>query len=303
MRTFVNIQVLRFCVELVHSRPMKRVLSIITVSYGQAAQVEKLLESLKNFPPSVSWELVVVDNDSRTRQNYEFLKNEKNAYLIKLARNIGFGRGNEEGLKFSTGEIIAFINPDIELQEKTLDTLLGEIDAGIVVPRLENKKGELLESTWNFPTVLGTIRRRIWKGRTVKKNNKQTKEVEWAQGSFLVMRRDFFEKLGGFDHRFFLFFEDTDLCRRVWKAGKKVVQIPSARAFHTEHRLSGGHILTAIFKKTFWIHISSAMKYFWKYRKGKANLPPSPPPRRGRNIPPPLAPLCKGRCPKDREVF
>jgi len=253
---------------------MKALLSIITVSYGQATQVEKLLESLKKFPPSVPWELIVVDNNSPVgtphgmslQKEYAFLKTEKNAHLIALSKNIGFGRGNEEGLKFSSGEIIAFINPDIELQEKTLDTLLKEVDAGIVVPVLETKKGILLENTWaDFPTFWGLLRRRV----SGKKNvvlPKGTKSIAWAQGSFLVMRRNLFEKIGGFDHRFFLFFEDTDLCRKVQNAGKKVMQIPSARAFHTEHRLSGGHICTAIFKRTFWIHFSSAMKYFWKYR-------------------------------------
>jgi len=254
---------------------MKPILSIITVSYGQAREVNALLKSLKKFPPADTWELIVVDNNSPRSQNYDFLSSEKNTHLIQLNQNIGFGKGNEEAVRFAQGKILAFVNPDIEIQKGTLDELLQVLrtkkEAGITVPLLETKKGKILENTWNFPTFWSLLRRRIWKPTTdiLEINNKKEIFVDWAQGSFLVLRKDFFELLGGFDHRFFLFFEDTDLCRRALEKNKKVVLVPTSRAYHTEHRLSGGHIFTAIFKRTFWIHLSSAVKYFWKYRNKK----------------------------------
>ncbi len=250
------------------------ILSIVTVSFGHETQVRKLWESLQKFPPSKAWELVVVDNNSPAlaRNAYTFLQTDPHAHLIRLKKNVGFGRGNEEGVRFAQGEFLAFVNPDIEVQQRCFDSLLSALEKdkniGIAVPVLETKDKKFLENTWDFPTFWGLVGRRVWKKR-MPQPRENPKEVHWAQGSFLVMRKDFFEKLGGFDPRFFLFFEDTDLCRRVWEAGKKVVQIPTARAFHTEYRLSGGHIFTAIFKRTFWIHLSSAVKYFWKYRKNK----------------------------------
>lgn len=249
---------------------MKSILSIITVSYGQAQQVRALLQSLKKFPPSVAWELLVVDNHSPKPQQYDFLKSEKNTHLIELHHNIGFGKGNEEAVRFAQGNILAFINPDVEVQKNCLDELLTalkkEKNIGITAPVLCTKDGRPLENTWDFPTFWGLLRRRLWKSPEIQKHNQENiKDVDWAQGSFLVMQKDFFCALG-FDHRFFLFFEDTDLCRRTWRKKKKVVQVPTARAYHTEHRLSGGHILTALFKRTFWIHLGSACKYFWKYR-------------------------------------
>jgi GT2 family glycosyltransferase len=80
------------------------------------------------------------------------------------------------------------------------------------------------------------------------------------------MRKDLFEKLGGFDERFFLFFEDTDLCRRIKNAGFEVWYCPDSVFTHTKKRLSesdwpGGWL----FKKAFWIHVWSALKYFRKY--------------------------------------
>ena len=88
------------------------------------------------------------------------------------------------------------------------------------------------------------------------------------------MRKSFFEQdLMGFDDRFFLFFEDMDLCRRCWELRKRVVKVKSAEAFHGSDRLSGGGFFTAIRKRTFWIHLQSALKYFWKYKfRGKPEV-------------------------------
>jgi len=169
---------------------MKPILSIITVSYGQAREVNALLKSLKKFPPADTWELIVVDNNSPRSQNYDFLSSEKNTHLIQLNQNIGFGKGNEEAVRFAQGKILAFVNPDIEIQKGTLDELLQVLrtkkEAGITVPLLETKKGKILENTWNFPTFWSLLRRRIWKPTTdiLEINNKKEIFVDWAQGSF-----------------------------------------------------------------------------------------------------------------------
>ncbi len=247
-------------------------ISLITVSFNGSKEIHDLLNSLKKNPPKESWELVVVDNNSPLKQNYSFLVEEINVHLIELNNNLGFGGGNAEGVRFSRGEYLGFINPDIEVRKNCLDELLRALqkdtETGIVCPLLTSKSNNILENTWDFPTFWQLLKRRLFSGRKPSIPEKNT-SVPWAQGSFLVMKKSLFTSLGGFDPRFFLFFEDTDLCRKCWKNGKKVVQIPSAKAFHTEHRLSGGNIFRALFKKTFWIHFVSMMKYFWKYRGKK----------------------------------
>jgi GT2 family glycosyltransferase len=72
--------------------------------------------------------------------------------------------------------------------------------------------------------------------------------------------------LNGFDDRFFLFLEDTDLCRRTWDAGYRVLQVPTVNAFHEQKRLSGEGLFASMRKKTFWIHVLSVLKYFWKWK-------------------------------------
>ena len=97
---------------------------------------------------------------------------------------------------------------------------------------------------------------------------KGVRETDWAQGSFWVLRRELFERMHGFDERFFLFLEDTDFCRRVWHEGLQVLQVCEAIAGHSPNRLSGGNVFKALLRKTFWIHLVSAVRYFWKW-KGK----------------------------------
>jgi GT2 family glycosyltransferase len=247
-------------------------ISIITVNFGSAQKVKALWKSLQQFPPHKSWEFIVVDNHSQRNEGEElrtFLKDFENAHVITLSQNMGFGVGNEEGIRFSKGSIIAIVNPDIEIQSGTFENLLEVLKmekVGIVTPMLEARDGNPLPNTWYFPSVWNLLKRRLFKPESVSISQEVT-PVAWAQGSFLVMKKSFFrETLGGFDHRFFLFLEDTDLCRRSWEAGYRVLQVPKARAFHGDKRLSGKGIFQSLKKKTFWIHILSAVKYFWKYR-------------------------------------
>ncbi len=250
-------------------------ISIITVNFGSAKKVKALWNSLQQFSPSRSWEFIVVDNHSARNEGGEleaFLKDFDNAHVIKLARNTGFGVGNEEGIKFAKGDIIAIVNPDIEVQGGTFDELLQvlqEEKVGIVTPIMQTHSGDPLPNTWDFPSPWKLLQRRLFRKKETVMVQKNT-PVAWAQGSFLMMKKSFFaDVLHGFDHRYFLFLEDTDLCRRTWEAGYRVLQVPSAKAFHGDKRLSGKGIWYSLGKKTFWIHILSALKYFWKYRGKK----------------------------------
>jgi GT2 family glycosyltransferase len=96
-----------------------------------------------------------------------------------------------------------------------------------------------------------------------------TQDVDLITGAAIMMPRAVFEKVGGFDPRYFLFMEDFDLCRSVKKAGYRVVYYPEAQVNHYHKRLSQGSIFTLVRKKVFWNHVTSAIKYFWKWKKDK----------------------------------
>ena len=91
-------------------------------------------------------------------------------------------------------------------------------------------------------------------------------DVDWLVGACLLIPRQIFQSLGGFDPRFFLFFEDIDLCRRIKSLGKRVLYVPGVKVLDRRNRLSGSSIFSLLTKKTTWIHVASAVKYFWKWR-------------------------------------
>jgi GT2 family glycosyltransferase len=250
-------------------------LSLLTVNFGSIDRIKALWKSLKTFPPAEKWEWIIVDNPTKADGNGNLLEKlfqkEDHIHVIQLSSNLGYGGGNAEGVRFCRGEFLAILNPDTLVTKNIFSTLLStlkkEKKAGIVVPVLKTHDGKVLENCRKFPSLFGLIKRRLFCSQILPTTpTGNVKEINWAQGSFWVLRRDLFENLEGFDSRFFLFLEDTDFCRRVWKRGLRVLQVPAAIAEHSPNRLSGGNLFSSLFRRTFWIHISSAVKYFWKWR-------------------------------------
>lgn len=255
--------------------------SVVTVNYGTADNIFLLWQSLKEHV-TLNFEFIIVDNASPNgdlEKLEAFFASEKQVHVIGLQQNLGFGGGYREGVRFVTGNYIAIVNPDIQVEAGCFETLLAVIEVnekvGLLAPRLLNPDGSMQQNARRFPSPWVMFGRRLfgkfsWAYDSDKSwydvSQTQPIAVDWVQGSFMFMRTQFFKvDLGGFDERFFLFLEDTDLCRRVWMSGKKVWLVPLARARHGVDRLSGGNFFQAVRKKTFWIHVSSAFKYFFKY--------------------------------------
>ncbi|MBI5412580.1 glycosyltransferase family 2 protein [Candidatus Peregrinibacteria bacterium] len=231
-------------------------------------------------------EVIVVDNNSRSPE-WQPLKEKWSKFgiqFIESAKNIGFGQGNELGIRQSAGEYVLIMNPDVEVREGAIETMIRYMDThrdvGIVGPQLIYPNGIVQNSYRAFPIPTDLIiKRSITLGKKhffenqvreylmLDKDPNETDEVDWLVGACLLVRRKALDEVGSFDPRFFLFFEDTDLCRRMWMKNWRVIYLPVAKAtHHKEERLSGNDILSSLGKKTFWIHIASAMKYFWKWR-------------------------------------
>lgn len=256
-------------------------ISIITINYGGSPQVKKLWTSLKTHAAELDYEFIVVDNASPNHDAavLETLFKNTPVHLIKLKKNLGFGGGYSEGIKFARGKYLAIINPDIQITPHCLEILiqqLSEKEVGLVAPKLLNPDQSPQQNARHFPTPWVMFGRRLsshfhwaYDSEDTWYKSKTPQAVDWVQGSFMCLKKEVFtDQLKGFDSRFFLFLEDTDLCRRLWQQKLRVLLIPPATAIHSEHRLSGGSFWQACRKKTFWIHLHSALKYFWKY-KGK----------------------------------
>lgn len=256
--------------------------SFVVVNYKMVDFLRHLLQCIQDAPPKFLYEFFLVDNDSRdgieevVRASFPWVK------LILSPKNIGLGAGANLAIAQAKGEYIMFLNPDLRIGPGELDAWVKWMDTrpdvGVSGPRLLNTDGTDQESCYRFPDPLIPVLRRTPLGKTAWGKRKideyrmegldRTKEheLDWVLGAAMLIRRDVMEQIGRFDERFFLYFEDADVCRRTWLLGKRVAYTPVARVMHYYQRQSQA--------KTFWqamrnpvtrIHIASGFKYFWKY--------------------------------------
>ncbi len=261
-------------------------LSVIIVNYNHKhfprLAVEALEKSKVNFP----FEIIVFDNASHDLESLNFLDkahNEKRITLVRSPMNIGFGKGNNIGAEISNGQYLFFHNPDLTVEKDTLQKMVDYIekhpDIGVLGPKLSDKNGRVEPSSRRnmhfmdlaiIRTPLKKIplfKKRVFNYLMADVDRNITRDVDLITGAAMLIPRVVFEQVKGFDPKYFLFMEDFDLCREIKKAGYRIVYYADAIAIHFPKRLSQGSLYKIIFKKVFWLHVASAFKYFWKWRK------------------------------------
>lgn len=262
-------------------------LSIIIVNYKSKKKLENCLGSIYNSDLSfINYEVIVIENDSG--DDLGDLKNKYNFDLIISERNLGMGEGNNLGIKKAKAKYVLVLNPDTVINAKAIKTLLSRLssedDIGLIGPKLVYPDGSLQYSCSRFPTFFMPILRRTFLGDYFKKSrdsfmmhdfdHEHSIEVDWLMGSCLMFKKSWIKDDGSlyqvlFDKRYFMYFEDIDLCREIKRNGKQVIYEPRAVIIHDHARESAKHPwYIALFKdKITWIHISSWFKYFLKWSK------------------------------------
>lgn len=258
-------------------------LSVIIVNYKSLDKTRRCLSALSAADfTGISYETIVVDNASGDNVD-ELKKNFPHLKVIKNPLNSGMGEGNNLGIQNSFGDFLLILNPDTYLEKNAIQVMFRYLKnnprAGIAGPKLLNPDGSLQNSCLRFPKIHTPILRRTGLGKFFKKhlnnfimadfNHAEAKVVDWMMGSALMVKRAMLEKIGpAFDKRFFMFFEDTDLCRRAKKAGYQAIYLPEARGAHDHSRSSakGRWYLAPFTNKLARAHIASWFKYFWKWK-------------------------------------
>jgi GT2 family glycosyltransferase len=218
-------------------------LSVITVTWNSVKLIGEQIESVKNGCRNISFEEFVVDNASTDGTADLVSTKYPEVKLIRNDKNQGFGAPNNIAAKKSVGEFLLFLNPDMRVEEGSLDKMVewmrAHVDVGLASCRLVDENGILnadaqprrfpgvfdqlaiiLKLPHLFPSILNHY---MFKGFDADKEQ----EVDSVRGSFMIMRRDVFQKLGfAFDPRYFIWFEDVDTCREVKRLGFKVMHTP-----------------------------------------------------------------------------
>jgi len=258
-------------------------LSVIIVNYQSLAKTQKCLKAVEASDfDGLSHEVIIVDNASG--DDVESLKmNFPHIKIIKSPDNPGMGEGNNLGMKNAYGNFFLILNPDTYVEKNSIKILFQHMKnnprIGAIGPKLLNPDGSLQFSCLRFPKIYLPAMRRTFLGKFFKTelnrfmmadfSHNEVREVDWMLGSALMIRRGVLDKIGpAFDKRFFMFFEDTDLCRRVKTAGFAVTYLPSAVAVHDHARGSakGLWFIAPFTNKLARAHIASWIKYFWKWK-------------------------------------
>ncbi|MFA7681652.1 MAG: glycosyltransferase family 2 protein [Candidatus Peribacteraceae bacterium] len=263
---------------------MTPLVSAIVLNYRTPRDAVRCVMNLQCQSIAGQMEIIVVDNHSDD-DSIGILRNRIASFgdvrIVETPRNLGFGSGNNIGERYAAGEYILIVNPDTEPQPDALERLIAVLredrSIGIIGPKLVFPDGTVRDSYRTFPTIFDivikrTVLRHFFPTRLQRylqheKNPLTVRNTDWIAGACMLMRRDFFEQLQGFDPRFFLFFDDTDLCRRCWVMGKRVVYYPMVEARDRKQRLSGSGVLPLLFTSAGRAHLASAVKYFQKWRK------------------------------------
>lgn len=210
--------------------------SVIIVNYNTCKLLDKCLESIKKTTQDVTYEIIVVDNDSHDdsremiKTKYPWVK------LIESENNLGFGRANNLGFEHSKGRYIFLLNSDTILIENSIKILSNTLDAntsiGAVGATLVDGNNQQVHSYGIFPSVF----RKLFKRRFVIKgvDFKEDQNVDYITGADLMIPRAVWLQLDGFDPHFFMYYEETDLQKRMALLGYKRVIVPSTKIIHLE---------------------------------------------------------------------
>ena len=201
--------------------------SIIIVNYNGKELLQKCLDSLLKVNYD-NFEIILVDNNS-TDGTVEFItKNYPSLIIIKLDSNKGFAEPNNVAAKISKGKYLLFLNNDTVVTPNFISEMVKvmETDKKIAICQsLLLKPDGSVDSSGDFIDHLGVV-------YNSKTKIDEIREVSSARGASMLVRSDIFEKLDGFDQKFFVTFEDVDLCWRSWILGYRVLIIPTSIVYH-----------------------------------------------------------------------
>ncbi len=259
-------------------------ISVIIVNYNGAKYIKDCIKSLqssiyKNF------EIIFVD-DCSTDQSFKIIKKFKNVKLIQNKKNLGASLSRNKGAKRAKGNLLFFLDVDTKTIPSALDNLAKEFNKnetmGAAQVQLIKADKNVLDSSGHYLSPFGFP----YETGTNKNPDKyqEKRKILGGKSAGLIVRKNVFEKINGFDSDYFIYGEDTDLCWHVWLSGFEVFYLPSVKIFHFQKSSINKNTKKRVFyqgtknnlnyllknlelKKFFWIiplHVLGWMLLFFK---------------------------------------
>lgn len=253
-------------------------LSVVVVCFNDREVLLPCLASLEAARSGLATEVVVVDNASKDGSVSAVRKHFPKVRVVEAGYNAGFTGGNNIGFEHATGRYVLFLNPDTLIDDYAFDAMVerADRDAGIgaVGPMVLNKDRTLQYSCFRSPTVGHFISKALMlhrvpgyrrvagnESRYPESRYSREMEVDVISGCAMMVRRDLLTRIGAFDDEYFIYFEETDLCERIRRAGYRIVYLPAATIVHL-----GGQTTV---KQQEWFRVQyerSRKRFFAKHR-------------------------------------
>jgi hypothetical protein len=256
--------------------------TFVTVPYKTPELIRNLLHGVEAARFAFPFEYILVNNAPGDATRAMVEEHFPWATFVDAPYNVGFGAGNNIAFRQAKGEYIMLVNPDLTIFPGEMEKLIAYADAHPDVaffgPRLLNPNRTLQRTFTRLPNIMIPVYRRTPLGKLpmgrraiahflmMEEDGTRELDVDVLFGAAILIRRSALEDIGHFDERFFMYFEDTDLCRRAWEKGHKVRYAPVAEFVHYHQRESDvKKPWQALTNRVARIHIKSAVQYFWKY--------------------------------------
>ena len=224
----------------------------ILVNYNAGPELSRALRSIADELTGQPWEAIVIDNASADSSGRAVADFAPQARLIANSENVGFARAVNQGLAVARADRVLIMNPDCRLVADALAVMDAELESdpacALVGPRILNPDGSVQGSARGDPDMLTGLfgrtpaaqrllpwlapsRRNVVVEEAIRSSQSST-VVDWLSGACLLARRDALQRVSGFDERYFLYWEDADLCKRLRAAGYRIRYVSGATAVH-----------------------------------------------------------------------
>jgi N-acetylglucosaminyl-diphospho-decaprenol L-rhamnosyltransferase len=226
---------------------MKKV-SYLLVAYKSNDVIGDAVKSIQLQAGEFECEIIVIDNFASENCRDLVIALAPDANGVVNAHNDGFTRGVNQAASLASGEYLFYLNPDVQLASDCTRILINELEAdsqlAAAAPQLLNQDGSVQRSVRNFPTFATLIYEHFglahlfprshrfgrWKNRYFDHQSRAL--VEQPMASAFLVRHDVLDRIGAWDERFFIFFSDVDICRRIMDAGYRIIFAPDAKVHH-----------------------------------------------------------------------
>ena len=224
--------------------------AIVIVNFNSGAHLGICLQSIAEHAPAAR--TIVIDNASSDGSDRAAEKYGSSVRLLRNTGNVGFARAVNQGLAASEGELVLLLNPDCQLRSAAIERLVADMTAhpecAIAAPQVLDADGSVQGNARGDPNIWtglfgrsSLLSRWFPRSAVARRNVRRdagdvsapSTEVNWVSGACMLARRAALAAVGGFDERYFLYWEDADLCRRLRDRGHSIRHVPSATVIHS----------------------------------------------------------------------